>query len=62
MKLEYILHEYFKSIDKWCTEFLSTNLDGKTELFNLNANDVTFIDRYIKNYCVVNNLDLNLIE
>ena len=59
-KLEQLLHKHFRN--KQCRDFLDTDLDGKTELFNLNANDVTFIDRYIKNYCVVNNLDLNLIK
>lgn len=56
MKLEKILHQHFK--DKQCKEFLETDLDGKTELFNLNEEDIQYIDTYIKNYCKINNLVL----
>lgn len=56
MKLEFTLHDHFKSIGKWCDKFLNTDLDGKTELFNLNADDLAFIDTYIKEYCTENNL------
>ena len=49
MKLEKYLHQYFK--DKQCTDFLDTDLDGKTELFYLDENDINYIDSYIKSYC-----------
>lgn len=56
MKLEFTLHDHFK--DKQCKDFLDTDLDGKTELFNLNEEDIQYIDTYIKNYCKINNLVL----
>ena len=49
MHLEKYLHQYFK--DKQCKDFLDTDLDGKTELFYLDENDIDYIDTYIKSYC-----------
>jgi hypothetical protein len=48
--------KHFKN--KQCKDFLDTDLDGKTELFNLNEEDIQYIDTYIKNYCKINNLVL----
>lgn len=56
MKLEKALHQHFK--DKQCKDFIETDLDGKTELFNLNEEDVQYIDTYIKDYCKEYNLTL----
>lgn len=56
MKLEKALHQHFK--DKQCKDFLETDLDGKTELFNLNEEDIQYIDRYIKSYCADNNIHI----
>lgn len=55
-KLEQLLHKHFK--DKQCKDFLDTDLAGKTELFNLDEEDIQFIDEYIKDYCKINNLVL----
>lgn len=55
-KLEKALHQHFK--DKQCKDFLETDLDGKTELFNLNEEDIQYIDRYIKSYCADNNIHI----
>lgn len=56
MAVEQLLHKHFKN--KQCKDFLDTDLDGKTELFNLNEEDIQYIDTYIKNYCKINNLVL----
>ena len=55
-KLEQLLHKHFR--DKQCKDFLETDLNGKTELFNLNEEDLQYIDTYIKEYCKKNNLIL----
>ena len=45
LKLEKYFHKHFK--DKQYTELLNTDIDGKTELFNLEPEDIVYIKSYI---------------
>ena len=42
---EQYFHKHFK--DKQYTELLNTDIDGKTELFNLEPEDIVYIKSYI---------------